>query len=119
MRWKRGEVPLENMSNHQEPLPAHPVMCLLYHSLIKEGTLGQMVTNLSSFSGEMANVEISLEQCYYELQTFRKTYGNSALREGLQMSLQDADADTVATLVLKSLDSIIDVYHYLWQYQLF
>ena len=34
---------------------------------------------LSTFSGEVAKVEVSFEQCCYELQTLRKAYSNSAL----------------------------------------
>ena len=35
------------------------------------------------------------EQWSYELQTLRKTYSESALREGIQMSLKGAAVDTV------------------------
>ena len=38
---------------------------------------------------------VSFEQWSYELQTLRKTYSDSALREGIQHSLRGAAADTV------------------------
>ena len=39
--------------------------------------------------------EASFEQWSYELQSLRKTYSESALREGIQRSLRGAAADTV------------------------
>ena len=53
---------------------------------------------MSAFSGERAKGEVSFEQWSYELQTLRKTYSDSALREGIQCSLRGAAADTVRNL---------------------
>ena len=53
---------------------------------------------MSAFSGERAKGEVSFEQWSYELQTLRKTYSDSALREGIQHSLRGAAADTVRNL---------------------
>ena len=53
---------------------------------------------MSAFSGERVNGEVSFEQWSYELQTLRKTYRDSALREGIQHSLRGAEADTVRNL---------------------
>ena len=43
----------------------------------------------------MVKGEASFEQWAYELQTLRKTYSESALREGIQRSLKGAATDTV------------------------
>ena len=40
----------------------------------------------------------TFEQWSYELQTLRKTYSDSALREGIQHSLRGAAADTVRNM---------------------
>ena len=53
---------------------------------------------LSAFSGEMAKGEVSSEQWSYELQSLRKSYGDSALREGIQCSLRGAAADAVCNM---------------------
>ena len=53
---------------------------------------------MSAFSGERAKGEVSFEQWSYEFQTLRKTYSDSALREGIQHSLRGAAADTVRNL---------------------
>ena len=66
---------------------AHEVSSIL-HSLIKEGPLRTNITKLSMFSGEMMKGEASFEQWPYELQTLRRTYSESALREGIQRSLK-------------------------------
>ena len=76
---------------------AHKVSSIL-HSLIKEGALGALGTNipkLSVFSGEMMKGEASFEQWSYGLQILRKTYSESALRERIQRSLKGSAADTV------------------------
>ena len=56
------------------------------------------IPKLSAFSGERAKSEVSIEQWSYELQTIRKTYSDSALREGIQHSLRGAAADTVCNM---------------------
>ena len=63
--------------------------------VLKEGALRTTIHQLSAFSGEMAKGKVSLEQWSYELQTLRKSYSDSALREGIQHSLTGAAADTV------------------------
>ena len=75
----------------------HDVSSIL-HSLIKEGALRTNIPKLSVFSGEMLKGEASFEQWPYELQTLRKTYSESALREKIQRSLNmgpDASLDTI------------------------
>ena len=44
------------------------------------------------FSGERLKGEVSFEQWSYELQSLRKKYSESALREGIQRSLKEAAA---------------------------
>ena len=56
------------------------------------------IPKLSAFSGEIAKGEVSFEQWSCELQTLRKTYSDSALREGIQDSLRGGAADTVRNL---------------------
>ena len=73
---------------------AHKVSSFL-HSLIKEGALSTNIPKLSVFSGNMMKGEASFEQWSYELQMLRKTYSESALREGIQRSLKRAAVDTV------------------------
>ena len=52
--------------------------------------------------------EASFEQWSYELQSLRKTYSESALREGIQRSLREAAADTVCNMGPEAtLDSIL------------
>ena len=52
--------------------------------------------------------EASFEQWSYELQSLRRTYSESALREGIQRSLRGAAADTVCNMRPEStLDTII------------
>ena len=46
----------------------------------------------------MAKGEVSFEQWGYELQTLRKSYSDSALREGIQHSLRGAAADAVCNM---------------------
>ena len=73
---------------------AHDVSEVL-QTLLKEGALRTNIPKLSAFSGEMAKGEVSFEQWSYELQSLRKTYSDSALREGIQCSLRGAAADAV------------------------
>ena len=77
--------------------PAHEVSSIL-HTLLKDGALRTNIPKLSAFSGERAKGEVSFVQWSYELQTLRKTYSDSALREGIQHSLRGAAADTVRNL---------------------
>ena len=73
--------------------PAHEVS-----SLLKDRALRTNIPTLSALSGERGKGEISFGQWSYELQTLRKTYSDSALREGIQCSLRSAVADTVRNL---------------------
>ena len=70
-------------------------MSSVLQTLLKEGTLRTNIPKLSAFSGEMAKGEVSFEQWSYELQTFRKSYSDLALREGIQHFLRGATADAV------------------------
>ena len=80
----------------------------ILHSLIKEGALRTNIPKLSIFSGERVKGEASFEQWSYELQSLRRTYSESALREGIQRSLRGAAADTVCNMGPEvTLDSII------------
>ena len=73
-------------------------MSSILHTLLKDGALRTNIPKLSAFSGERAKGEVSFEQWSYELQTLRKTYSDSALREGIQCFLRGAAADTVRNL---------------------
>ena len=77
--------------------PAHEVSSI-QQTLLKEGPLRTNIPKLSAFSGERAKGKVTFEQWSYELQTLRKTYSDSALREGIQCSLRGAAADTVRNL---------------------
>ena len=55
----------------------------ILHSIIKEGALRTNIPKLSVFNGERLKGEASFEQWSYELQSLRKTYSESALREGI------------------------------------
>ena len=80
----------------------------ILHSLIKEGALRTNIPKLSIFSDEMVKGEASFEQWSYELQSLRRTYSGSALREGIKRSLRGAAADTVCNMGPEAtLDSII------------
>ena len=80
----------------------------ILHSLIKEGALRINIPKLSIFSGERVKGEASFEQWSYELQSLKRTYSESALREGIQRSLRGATADTVCNMGPEAiLDSII------------
>ena len=73
-------------------------MSSILHTLLKDGALRTNIPKLSAFSGERTKGEVSFEQWSYELQTLRKTYSDSALREGIQHSLKGAAADTVRNM---------------------
>ena len=75
------------------PLWAQLRISSILPSLLKEGTLRTNIPNPSAFSGERVKVEVLFEQWSYELQTLRKSYSDSALREGIQCSLRRAAAD--------------------------
>ena len=77
--------------------PVHEVSSIL-QTLLKDGALRTNIPKLSAFSGERVKGEVSFEQWSYELQTLRKTYSDSALREGIQHSLRGAAADTVRNM---------------------
>ena len=80
----------------------------ILHSLIKEGALRTNIPKLSIFSGERVKGEASFEQWPYELQSLRRVYSESALREGIQRSLRGTAADTVCNMGPEvTLDSII------------
>ena len=88
--------------------PPHQDVSSILHSLIKEGALRTNIPKLSIFSGERVKGEASFEQWSYELKSLRKTYSESALREGIQRSLRGAATDTVCNMVPEAnLDSII------------
>ena len=73
-------------------------MSSILQTFLKDGVLRTNIPKLSAFSGERAKGEVSFEQWSYELQTLRKTYSDSALREGIQHSLRGAAEDTVRNL---------------------
>ena len=73
-------------------------MSCILQTLLKDGALRTNIPKLSAFSGERVKGEVSFEQWSYELQTLRKTYSDSALREGIQCSLRGAAADTVRNM---------------------
>ena len=77
--------------------PVQEVSSIL-QTLLKDGALRTNIPKLSAFSGERVKGEVSFEQWSYELQTLRKTYSDSALREGIQHSLRGAAADTVRNM---------------------
>ena len=83
------QVPIRNPAKpvNTTLTQAHEVSSIL-HSLIKEGTLRNNISKLSVLSWEMVKGEASFEQRSYELQILRKTYSESALREGIQRSLK-------------------------------
>ena len=92
----------DTLGSHQQDVSS------ILHSLIKEGALRTNIPKLSVFSGERLKGEASFEQWSYELQSLRKTYSESALREGIQRSLNGAAVDTVCNMGPDtSLDNII------------
>ena len=72
--------------------PAHEVSSIL-QTFLKDGDLRTNIPKLSAFNGERAKGE---------LQTLRKTYSDSALREGIQHTLRGAAADIVRNWDLMS-----------------
>ena len=77
--------------------PVHEVSSIL-QTLLKDGALRTNIPKLSAFSGDKAKGEVSFEEWSYELQTLRKTYSDSALREDIQHSLRGVAADTVRNM---------------------
>ena len=75
----------------------HDVSSIL-QKLLKEGALRTNIPKLLACSGERANGEVSFEQWSYELQSLRKSYSDSASREGIQHSMKGAAADTVCNM---------------------
>ena len=73
----------------------------ILHSLIKEGALRTIIPKLSIFSGERVKGEASFEQWSYELQSLRRTYSESALREGIQRSLRGLQQTQSVTWALR------------------
>ena len=73
-------------------------MSSILQTLLKDGSLRTNIPKLSAFSGERAKGEVSFKQWSYKLQTLRKTYSDSALKEGIQCSLRGAATDTVRNL---------------------
>ena len=114
---KGRKVPLRS------PLKAHRYLtgtCLwgifIVHSLIKEEALRTNIQKLSTFSGELAKGEVSFQQWCYELQTPKKTYSDSALREEIQRSLRGPAAGSVCNMDSDvSFDNIIKKYHHSWE----
>ena len=94
-------VPQDRPSK-SDGLGSHPQdISSILHSLIKEGALRKNIPKLSVFSGERLKGEASFEQWSYELQSLRKTYSESALREGIQRSLRGPAADTIHNIGLR------------------
>ena len=91
-------MPQSSPSRPDAPETHHQDVSSILHSLIKEGALRTNIPKLSVFSGERLKGEASFEQWSYELQSLRKTYSESALREGIQRSLKGAAADTVCNM---------------------
>ena len=73
-------------------------MSSILQTLFKDGALRTNIPKLSTFSGERVKGEVFFEQWSYELKTLRKTYSDSALREGIQHSLRGTAADTVRNM---------------------
>ena len=89
----------------------HQDVSSILHSLIKEGALKMNIPKLSVFSWERLKCGASFEQWSYELKSLRKTYSESALREGIQRSLKGTAADTVCNMGPDaSLDTIIKMF---------
>ena len=98
--------------------PVHEIFLVL-QSLIREGAFRTNIPKLPTFSGEMAEGEVSFEEWCYELLTMKMMYSDSALREGMQRSLRGAAADTVHNLGPDvSLNVIIKkftIIYYIWE----
>ena len=104
-------VPQESPSKADALGSHHQDVSSILHSLIKEGVLRTNIPKLSVFSGERLKGEASFEQWPYELQSLRRTYSESALREGIQRSLKGAAVDTVCNIgPVASLDTIIKIF---------
>ena len=99
----------QDIPSKPDGLGSHPQdVSSISHSLIKEGALRTIIPKLSVFSGERLKGEASFEQWSYELQSLRRTYSESALREGIQRSLKGAAVDTVCNMGPEAtLDTII------------
>ena len=69
----------------------------VFQTLLKEGALRTNIPKLSVFSGEMAK-GVFFEQWNYGLQTLRKSYSDSVLREGIQCSLRGAAVEAVCNM---------------------
>ena len=76
---------------------AHDVSSVL-QTLLNKGALRTNVPKLSAFNGEAAKGEVSFDQWSYELQTLWTSYGDLALREGIQCSLRGAATDVVCNM---------------------
>ena len=81
-------VPQDSPSKPDALGSHHQDVSSILHSLIKEGALRTNICKLSVFSGERLKGEASFEQWSYELQSPRKTYSKSTLREGIQRSFK-------------------------------
>ena len=102
------QIPKDISPRPDGPGPTPQDVSSILHSLIKEGALRTNIPKLSIFSGEKVKDEASFEQWSYELQSLRKTYSESGLREGIKRSLRGAAADTVHNMGPEAnLDSII------------
>ena len=102
------KIPMGSQSKPSESSSVHPhdVFSFLWVS-IKEGTLRTNVLKLF-FSGEVTKSEVSFEQWCYEMKTLRKTYSESASKEGMQMFLRGVVTDTFHNIGADaSLDIII------------
>ena len=91
-------VQIEMRSRQDTSFSPVQEMSSILHTLLKDGALRTNIPKLSALSGERTKGEVSFEQWSYELQTLRKTYSDSALREGIQHSLKGAAADTVRNM---------------------
>ena len=91
-------VPQDSPSKPDALGSHHRDVSSILHSLIKEVALRTNIPKLSVFSGGRLKGEASFEQWSYELQSLRKTYSESALREGIQRSLKGVAVDTVCNM---------------------
>ena len=91
-------VPQDSPSKPDALGSHHQDVSSILHRLIKEGALRTNIAKLSVFSGERLKGEASFEQWSYELKSLRKTYSESALREGIQRSLKGDAVDTVCNM---------------------
>ena len=86
-----------------------PPGCLSHPTQLNQrGGIKNQHSKLYIVSGERVKGEASFEQWSYELQSLRRTYSESALREGIQRSLRGTAADTVCNMGPEAtFDSII------------